>query len=68
MSDEADMTQEREEREAELRRKYSTPQVRDAEPCGKCLNCGEEFPEGSEKRWCDEHCAIDWTKRQQRRK
>lgn len=66
MSDEADMTQERMDNEAELRRKYTTPPPLEAEAIGKCLNCGEEFS-STTKRWCDEHCARDWTRRQQRR-
>lgn len=76
MSDEADVTQDRLELEAEVMRKFRGVPKREAEPVGKCLNCGESFVDedghelvvgGKEKRWCDEYCAVDWTKRQQRK-
>ena len=75
MSDEADMTQDRLELEAEMMRKFRSEPKREAEPIGKCLNCAEPFVDedgselvagGKELRWCDEYCAMDWTKRKQR--
>ena len=75
MSDEADMTQERLDAEAEVMRKFRGEPKREVEPIGKCLNCAEPFVDddgnelvvgGNDKRWCDEHCARDWTLRKQR--
>lgn len=57
MADDADMSQDRAEREEALRRRYT--EVKPTLPAtGKCYNCGEEL-EG-EKRWCDAACRDDW--------
>lgn len=61
MADEADNSQERLEREEELRRLYQKPFVFEILPTGNCLNCGEEL--SGDKRWCDIHCRTDWQNR-----
>lgn len=60
MSDEADDAQAHIEREEAFRRKYHDANRLEAEYTGKCLNCGEPL---NNKRWCDEDCRADWTKR-----
>jgi len=75
MSDEADLTQDRLDIEAEVRRKFRGAPKREVEPIGMCLNCQEPFVDddgnelvagGKDKRWCNEHCTKDWTDRRQR--
>lgn len=61
MSDEADISQERMEREAELRKKFTPANTLEVEATGFCLNCGEGVPTGH--RWCDKECQVDWTNR-----
>jgi hypothetical protein len=61
MSDEADLSQESMEKEAEIRRKYATPSKLEVDPIGTCLNCGESVASGV--RWCDKDCQDDWIKR-----
>lgn len=33
---------------------------KEVEHTGNCLFCGEQFPEGSDKRFCDSLCRDDW--------
>ncbi len=66
MSDEVDITQAREELEAEIRRKYMVLASTEADPIGKCLNCGEGF-DNNHQRWCDPDCQHDWKQRNDRR-
>ena len=61
MSDEADVSQDRMEKEAELRKKFTPSNRLEVEPIGKCYNCGEKVAEGV--RWCDKDCQDDWKKR-----
>jgi hypothetical protein len=58
MSDEADLSQERTEREEELRRRAYKPPALEVEATGNCLNCGEPLSAG--QRWCDQDCQHDW--------
>lgn len=65
MSDEADLTSERMELEAEIQRKYSNKQaLQEYAPTGFCLNCGDKVPEGF--RWCDVSCRNDHQARQRK--
>lgn len=57
MSDDADKTQDRLEKEEFLRKKYQKT-IRYVESNGHCLNCGE--PLSDDRRWCDKDCAEDW--------
>jgi hypothetical protein len=60
MSDDADLTQERLEKEEAFRRKYrqeSTPIT----GTGYCLNCGEAIRK--DWRWCDQYCRDDYEHR-----
>lgn len=59
--DDADLTAEREERHAELLRKYRKPDPA-LLPTGACLNCGE--PLHDDVRFCDAHCRDDHAKRE----
>jgi hypothetical protein len=61
MSDEADISQDRLEKEDAIRRKYAPANKLEVEPNGTCLNCGEVVASGV--RWCDKHCQDDWAKR-----
>jgi hypothetical protein len=63
MSDEADITQARQELEEAIRRKYTQLIMNEAEPTGKCLNCGVRC---KDKRWCDKDCEDDWEYRRRR--
>mgnify|MGYP003349935405 FL=1 len=57
MSDDADKTQDRLEKEELIRKKYQQT-IRYADSTGYCLNCGEALPD--KRRWCDKDCADDW--------
>lgn len=58
MADEADMTGEREEREAPMRIAASRKPVGPV-ATGSCLFCdAKPLPEGH--RWCDAGCREDW--------
>ena len=59
--DDVDLTLEREERMAELARRYTrtTPQL---VPTGFCLNCEE--PIDDDRRFCDAACRDDAAKRE----
>lgn len=57
MSDDADKTQDRLEKEEFLRKRYQKT-IRYAESTGHCLNCGEALSD--DRRWCDIDCAKDW--------
>lgn len=51
--------------ERSRRRAAAMPQH---QPCGACLNCGEQqLPDGSPwppaHRWCDDDCRVDHIKR-----
>jgi hypothetical protein len=61
MSDDADLAQDRSEREEALRKKYNRKPVLEAEVTGECLNC--YAPVGFGRRWCDADCRGDWEKR-----
>lgn len=61
MSDEADISQERQEREDALRRLYKPANSLEADATGRCLNCDE--PVDKDVRWCDKDCQEDWAKR-----
>ena len=65
MSDEADRSQDRMEREDTIRRLYARKPALEAEPTGSCLNCGEDMHELGQ-RWCDADCREDWSIRQQK--
>ena len=56
--DEADLTQERAEREAELLRRASVKPA-GPEPTGACLWCDE--PVEHPRRWCDAECRDQWS-------
>ena len=56
MADEADMTQDRMEREAALRRRF-VPQD-ELQPCGICAYCGADV--AHPKKFCDAECAEGW--------
>lgn len=63
MADDADITQERQERELDLfLRERRAPLI---QATGVCLNCNT--PLKGERRWCDADCRDDW-ERQQKRK
>lgn len=62
--DDADLTAEREERQAELARKYRRPAPALA-ATGACLFCGDELGDGL--RFCDAHCRDDWQRRERSR-
>lgn len=61
MADEADLTAEREEKEAPARLLAARKPVGPA-PIGACLSCEEVLPDGH--RWCDQDCRTDWEKAQ----
>lgn len=61
MSDDADLSQDRMEKEDALRRKYAPANTLEVDATGACLNCGELVPSGV--RWCDKDCQDDWQKR-----
>jgi hypothetical protein len=61
MSDDADRTQDRMEREEFLRRKIIRPAL-EANPTGYCLNCDEPLTTVG-TRWCDNSCRDDWEHR-----
>ncbi len=61
MSDEADISQERLEREEEIRRRYVQAPVMEVGHTGYCLDCGE--PLQATARWCDADCRDMWEKR-----
>ena len=61
MSDEADLAQFSMENEESLRKKYARKPTLEAEPTGKCLNCGVSLQKN--KRWCDLYCQHDWNLR-----
>lgn len=61
MSDDADVSQDRMEKEAELRKKYAPTSKLEVEANGACHNCGEKVTKGV--RWCDKDCQDDWKKR-----
>lgn len=61
--DEIDAAQAHIEREEEFRRRYHNPNRLDAEPTGKCLNCGATL---SDRRWCDDECREDWELRRRK--
>lgn len=64
MSDDADKSQDREELEQEIRKKYIKPTEKEVEATGICLNCGE--PVRDDVRWCDVFCRNDWQSRQRK--
>jgi RNA polymerase-binding transcription factor DksA len=64
MSDEADLTQDRLEKEETIRKQYLTT-IKYVESTGYCLNCGVTLPPN--RRWCDKDCADDWDYHQQRK-
>lgn len=41
---------------------------KEVEHTGNCLFCGEEFPEGSEKRFCNADCRNDWERERKYRR
>lgn len=57
MSDDADKTQERIEREDAIRRKEMKG-IKYIQGTGNCLNCGKKLNDA--RRWCDKDCADDW--------
>lgn len=62
MSDDADRSQDNQELEDKIRKKYTKRPALEVEPIGSCLNCGEDV--GFGMRWCDKDCQDDWAKRQ----
>jgi hypothetical protein len=60
--DDADITQERQEKEEELMRRRPRPLI---EATGVCLNCEAPLAEG--RRWCNADCRDDWERQQRRR-
>lgn len=64
MADDADLTQERQEKMEDLlrRRDLGLPLV---SATGVCLNC--EAPLTGERRWCDSDCRDGWERQQKRR-
>jgi hypothetical protein len=65
MSDDADKTQDRLEKEEMLRRREQETIVY-VKGTGQCLNCGEKLNDS--RRWCDKDCADDWDYNVNRRK
>ena len=63
--DDADLTAEREERHAELMRRYAKP-VEVIPPTGFCMNCDE--PLDDTHRFCFAACGDDWLRRVRGRK
>lgn len=61
MADDIDRACEREEREraAMIYAHFQKEPAIHAVPQGYCLNCGEDFPEGSKKIYCDAECANE---------
>lgn len=59
--DDADITQERQEREAELLRRASAKPAGPA-PTGHCLWCDE--PTDDTRRWCDSECRDQWQRQE----
>lgn len=61
MSDDIDRASEREDREraAAIAAHFHQAKAVNAVPQGYCLNCGEDFPEGSKKIYCDADCANE---------
>jgi len=64
MSDDADRSQETQELEDMIRKRYIKIPELEVQPIGTCLNCSTKL-EG-DKRWCDADCQQDWEKRQRR--
>jgi len=63
--DDADLTAEREERHAELVRRFRRP-AQTMVPTGLCLNCDELVGDG--QLFCDAPCRDDWQRRERIRK
>lgn len=61
MADDIDRACEREDREraAAIAAHFQKAPAVKAVARGYCLNCGEDFPEGSKKIYCDADCAND---------
>lgn len=61
MSNQFDRAQELEEKEraAAIAAHFHQAKAVNAVPQGYCLNCGEDFPEGSKKIYCDADCANE---------
>jgi hypothetical protein len=57
MSDDADLTQERLEKEEAFRRKYRQEEA-PIKGTGFCLNCGEAIRK--DWRWCNAECRDDY--------
>jgi hypothetical protein len=57
MSDDADKTQDRLEKEDAIRRK-EMDSMKYIKATGHCLNCGTKLKDL--RRWCDKDCADDW--------
>ncbi len=60
--DDADLTQERMEKELALRLMVRRPEL---QPTGSCHNCGEAVL--SDARFCDSDCRDDFEKREKNR-
>ena len=58
MSDIVDMTQEREERLDDARRKFTRAAPQGPVATGFCLWCGEELD--PPRRWCNAECRDEW--------
>lgn len=65
MADEADMTADRDEREAPMRIAASRKPTSPA-PNGHCMSCGDPVPEGH--RYCDAECREDFEREERMRK
>lgn len=70
LSDQLDIASALEQKAADVainaaREAAKKPEV---EAVGHCLFCGEEFPEGDTRRWCDALCRDDYQKEQKFRK
>jgi hypothetical protein len=62
--DDADLSQQRMERELELAMMARKRQP-EMPPTGSCYNCGEAVI--ADARWCDNACRDDWEKREKNR-
>lgn len=58
MADEADVTQERIEREIEIMRQAIAAMTEEVKPIGECLWCGEVLDDS--RRWCSVECRDSW--------
>ncbi len=58
MADEADVTQERIEREIEIMRRAIAAMCEETSATGECLWCGETLDNG--RRWCNAECRDAW--------